>query len=218
MKHKISRENYNHSRAIIGKLDKENLKKKGLQIYHWCKNNLNESLDWELVKFAVVKKDMYHFKRGDKIFGKDISKWNAKGVPTREIVTFNKLTRKSMKPLTSYLDIKISTQHGFHANKSVITAHEDIANQLNTLKLFENKNNKSILCIDLQDAFNQITKEQVYAIFRIIFNLNSKHAQILAEKCTYKGHLFQGNQLPLYYSTYGQSDYQTSSENSKTQN
>ena len=200
MKHRISRENYNHSRAIIKKLDKENLRLKGLQIYHWCKNNLNENLDWKLVKFAVVKKDMYNLKRGDKIFGKDISKWKAKGVQTREIVTFNKNTRKSMKPLATYLDLEINTQHGFHANKSVLTAHEEIAKQLNTLRLFEHKNNKSILCIDLQDAFNQITKEQVYAIFKIIFNLNSKHAQILAEKCTYKGHLFQGNPIaPLLF-------------------
>ena len=199
VKHRISRENYNHSRAIIKKLDKENLRLKGLQIYHWCKNNLGNNLDWKLVKFAVVKKDIFHFKRGDKIFGEDISKWKAKGVQTREIVTFNKHTRKSMKPLAQYLDLEINTQHGFHANKSVITAHKEIAGQLDTLKLFQNPN-KAILCIDLQDAFNQITKEQVYAIFRLVFNLNSKHALELAEKSTYKGYLFQGNPIaPLLF-------------------
>ena len=167
----------------------------GYHIHLWCKENL-QKLDFKIIDFWVVKKDFNGYKRGQKIMNKaEMEKFVVNGGRVRNISCFDKRTRKAMRELLPYLDIQTPYSHGFTENRDIFT-------QFQTLTEYALRNNfsGSVVSLDLSDAFDQITKEQVYAIFKYVFDLNKKQAEELSEKCTRNGHLFQGNTLaPLLF-------------------
>lgn len=167
----------------------------GYKIHQWCNKYLNK-LKFEIIDFWVVKKDFCGYKRGQKIMNKkEKEEFVGKGGRVRNISCFDKETRKGMRELIPLLDIPSKYSHGF-------TKDRDIFTQFQTLANFALRNNfsGSTVSLDLEDAFDQITVEQVYSVFRFIFGLNKRQAEQLSMRCTRNGHLFQGNTLaPLIF-------------------
>ena len=162
----------------------------GYKIYQWCKKYLDtQKLDFQILEFWVVKKDSQGYKRGQKIMSrKKMQRFVALGGKVRTIRCHKKETRKAMKELIEQLDITDKNQHGFTKGRDIFTAMEQ-ASQFATRRNFK----VSVASLDLSNAFEQITKNQIYAIFRIIFKLNKKHAEKLSEIMTINNKLFQGN-------------------------
>ena len=193
----VSSRNYLHSRACKCYLERgRNLERyNGYHIHLWCKEYLGK-LDFTTQNFWVAKKTVGKIHRGQKIFSiKKKDSYEKQGGKVREITCFKKETRKAMRKLIPYLDIPTSWQHGF-------TSQRDIFTQFTQLSKFALTRNfrVSVVSMDLENAFNQISEEQVYCIFRFIFRVNKKQSTELARKCCVKGHLFQGNTLaPLLF-------------------
>ena len=190
---KSCRSYYTKTVHAIGEKDIEY--NNGYHIYKWCKQYLNK-LDFQIINFWVVKKDHQGLKRGQKIMShKKMQQFIASGGKVREIRCYKKETRKAMRQLIPELDLYNQYGYGFTKNKDIFTQMEKLTN-FSLRRNFET----SVVSIDLQDAFSQITQEQVYCIFRHIFRLNIKDSEELAEKCCYKGRLFQGNTIaPLLF-------------------
>ena len=96
--------------------------------------------------------------------------------------TLRKELGKANKHITGLV---IDNQHGFTTKRSIITAW----------KYLESNKIKGMINFDLQDAFNQITINEVYYIFRKILDLNKEDALVLTYLSTKNGYLFQGNPL-----------------------
>lgn len=199
----VSRRNLLHAKSCksyytrtIGAIGEKNIEYiNGYHIYLWCKQYLNK-LDFSIINFWVVKKDHKGLKRGQKIMSKKkMLQFTGNGGKVREIRCYKKETRKAMRQLIEYLDLYNKYGYGFTNNKDIFT-------QMEKLSSFSMRRNfqTSVVSIDLQDAFTQITQEQIYCIFRHIFKLNTKDSEKLAEICCYKGRLFQGNTIaPLLF-------------------
>lgn len=191
---RISRSDYLHAISCAKyakKIGYRNLEyNQGYKIYQWCKKYLDtQLLDFQILEFWVVKKDSQGLKRGQKIMSrKKMQQFVANGGKVRTIRCHKKQTRKAMKELLEHLDITDKNQHGFTKGRDIFTAMEE-ASQFATRRNFR----ISVASLDLDNAFEQITKNQIYSIFRIIFGLNKKHAEQLAQIMTINGKLFQGN-------------------------
>lgn len=191
---RISRSDYLHAISCAKyakKIGYRNLEyNQGYKIYQWCKKYLDtQILDFQILEFWVVKKDSQGLKRGQKIMSrKKMQQFVANGGKVRTIRCHKKQTRKAMKELLEHLDITDKNQHGFTKGRDIFTAMEE-ASQFATRRNFR----ISVASLDLDNAFEQITKNQIYSIFRIIFRLNKKHAEQLAQIMTINGKLFQGN-------------------------
>lgn len=162
----------------------------GYHIHLWCNEYLHK-LKFDIIDFWVVKKDFRGYKRGQKIMNKsEMQKFVNMGGKVRNISCFDKETRIAMRQLIEYLDIQTPYSHGFTKNRDIFT-------QFQTLSQYALRNNflGSVVSLDLSNAFDQITGNQVYAIFRYVFELNKKQAEELSRKCVRNGHLFQGNTL-----------------------
>lgn len=170
--------------------------KVGKRIYHEVNRLKSLNLSWSIGSFWVVKKcPGYH--RGDKVFDRKlVEEMTAKGAKFRPILCYNKETNKQLHFLAEMLDIPCEWQHGFTHGKGVITAVNDIVEK-------EGLFGVSKVFIDLQDAFNQITENEVRALLHVTFRLNLKDADWLAHRMCYKGNLFQGNPVaPLLFNVF----------------
>lgn len=167
----------------------------GYRIYKWCREYLDK-LDFRIIDFWVVKKDHLGYKRGQKIMTKaERDQFVSQGGKVRDISCFDKDTREAMRELLPYLDLRTQAQHGFTKDRDIFTQFKRLA-EFSLTRNFR----VSVVSMDLEDAFNQITTSQIYAILRFIFGLNKKHSEELARKCSRNGHLFQGNTLaPLIF-------------------
>lgn len=198
---KVSYRNYQHSRACSRYLEKNgrNLEyKNGYQIHKWCNKYLNK-LDFTTQRFWVAKKDIGKIHRGQKIFSnKKKTDYINQGGKVREIICYKKETRKAMRELIEPLDIPTTWQHGFTKKRDIFTQFEELA------KFALRRNFKvSVVSIDLENAFNQLTEEQIFCIFRFIFKLNKKQSEQLAKRCCLNGKLFQGNTIaPLLFNVW----------------
>lgn len=161
---------------------------KGYYLYKWILNRMG-NLDWKVRNFWVVKKDYQGRHRGDKIFNKsEMRNFVANGGKVRPIQTYCKDTRKELRGLMQVFDIPVPNQVGFTAGKNIFSVAEDF------------KDEKATLLVDLEDAFNQITQNQVYLILREVFDLNEKDSKRFARVMCVNGCLFQGNPLaPLIF-------------------
>lgn len=194
---RVSSKNYLHSRACKRYLEKgRNLEyQNGYWIHKWCNKYLNK-LDFNTQRFWVAKRDLGNIHRGQKIFSnKKRIKYEAQGGKVREITCYKKETRKAMRELIVALDIPTKWQHGFTRNRDIFTQFEELT------KFALRRNFKvSVVSLDLENAFNQLTEEQIFCIFRFIFKLNKNQSTKLASVCCINGHLFQGNTIaPLLF-------------------
>lgn len=193
----VSSKNYLHSKSCKCYLERGRKLERynGYHIHLWCKEYLDK-LDFSTRNFWVAKKSIGGIHRGQKIFStKKKKQYEQQGGKVREITCFKKETRKAMRKLIPYLDIPTSWQHGFTSQRDIFTQFKQLCDFALT-RNFE----VSVVSMDLENAFNQITEEQVYCIFRFIFQVNKKQSTELARKCCVNGHLFQGNTLaPLLF-------------------
>lgn len=162
--------------------------KNGYAIYKWCQNYLYND-DYTLHKFWVVKHDKNGYKRGQKIMRRDEQQQFIKGGgETREIKCHGELTRLHMRELIEYLDVEMPYRHGFKRGKDIFTLMQAISQRTEHGNRFRG----TIISLDMENAFEQITQDQIYLIFKKVFDLNNKDSQKLAEVCTENGRLFQG--------------------------
>lgn len=193
---KVGIENYRHvkscARYVRTNLGLKNVKYcNGYKIYLWCKKYLDapNKLDFTIQEFWVCKKDHQKYKRGQKIMSrKKMQQFVANGGKVRTIRCHKKETRKAMRELLQYMNIHAPEQYGFVNNRDIFKLMED-ASKFSLRRNFKT----SVASIDLENAFEQITYTQVYAIFKYIFGINEKHSKKLAEISTTNGKLFQGN-------------------------
>lgn len=194
---KVGKENYAHAMSVKSFLEAETNENLGYHygyiIYKWCHKNDNlKNMNPKIQNFWVVKKSHLGFSRGQKIMKRsEMENFVNNGGKVREIFCHDKQTRKLMNELNSKLsNLQYTNQHGFIKNRDIFT-------NFRAMSQYCQRNNftGSFASIDLSDAFNQISYEQVYSIFRFIFELNSTDAQELSDKCCMHGHLFQGNVL-----------------------
>lgn len=193
----VSSKNYLHSRACRRYLERgRNLERnQGYHIHLWC-NEYLDKLDFTTNQFWVAKRSIGKVFRGQKIFSKKkLNQYLQQGGKVREITCFKKETRKAMRKLLPQLDIPTDWQHGFTNQRDIFTQFTQLSKYALT------RNFKvSVASIDLENAFDQITEEQVFCIFRFIFKVNKQQSTELARKCCVNGHLFQGNTLaPLLF-------------------
>ena len=190
---KVRKENLKHISSCRKNLLKTNSKhdleyKNGYKIYKWCRNYLDND-DYTLNRFWVVKHDKNGYKRGQKIMTKsEQQKFIVNGGETREIRCHNELTRLHMRELIEYLDVEMYNRFGFKRNKDIFTLMQTASERMERGNQFRG----TVVSIDLSNAFEQVSEEQVYLIFKKIFDLNHQDSEKLAKVCTYQGHLFQG--------------------------
>ncbi len=171
-------------------------KSQSKRLYAAVKSLQSQELDWHVNVMGVMKETgPQGLRKGDKVFnpGKDGKpSWDDlknMGYRTREIKFWNKNTRKAAaKALAKTLDIPCPWQHGFTANQGLKDAWIPIDKA------------ESVLLVDLENAFDQISQEQAYWLFRVVFDLNRRDSNWLAQKMCYKGYVFQGNPIaPLIF-------------------
>lgn len=193
---KVGLENYRHvkscARYVKTQLGLKDVKyQNGYQIYLWCKKYLDTpgKLDFTVQEFWVCKKDHQNLKRGQKIMSKKkMQRFVASGGKVRTIKCHKKETRKAMRELLQFMNIHAEEQYGFVNNRDIFKLMQN-ASEFSLRRNFRT----SVASIDLENAFEQITYTQVYAIFKYIFGLNETHSKRLAQISTTDGKLFQGN-------------------------
>lgn len=162
--------------------------KNGYAIYKWCRNYLDTD-DFSLHKFWVVKHDKNGYRRGQKIMNRaEQQQFVNSGGETREIKCHGELTRLHMRELIEPMDVEMPNRHGFKRNRDIFTLMEKASQRAELGNRFQG----TVISLDMKDAFEQVTKDQIYLIFKKIFDLNDKDSQKLSEICTENGKLFQG--------------------------
>lgn len=190
---KVRKEDLKHVMACRKNLLRYNSKrdleyKSGYKIYKWCQSYLEHD-DYTLHRFWVVKYSKNGYKRGQKIMNsKEHHKFIMNGGETREIRCHGELTRLHMRELLESLDVEMPNRHGFKKNKDIFTLMEQASQRMERGNGFKG----TVVSLDMTNAFEQITKDQVYLIFKKIFDLNHNDSEKLSEICTHNGKLFQG--------------------------
>lgn len=160
----------------------------GYKIFQWCQNYADND-DFTVHEFWVVKHDLGTYKRGQKIMTKkEKEQFVSNGGEIREIKCHQELTRLHMRELLEALDVEMPNRHGFRKNKDIFTLMQAASQRMERGNGFKG----TVISLDMSDAFGQITEEQVYLIFKRIFDLNHEDSTKLAKICTHKGRLFQG--------------------------
>jgi hypothetical protein len=141
-----------------------------------------------------VVKSAPGYTKGAKVFeASEVKRLEEAGGKFRPILCYCKDTNKALKPLAKALAIPCEWQHGFMPQKGVLTA-------AGAIEYEEGLFGKSKVFIDLKDAFNQITLEQVREMFHLVFFLNKTDSDWLARRMCHTGFLFQGNPVaPLIF-------------------
>ena len=162
--------------------------KSGYKIFKWCRNYIEHD-DYSLHQFWVVKYNKNGYKRGQKIMNsREYQDFINNGGETREIRCHQELTRLHMRELIEPMDVTMPNRHGFKKNKDIFTLMQTASQRMERGNGFKG----TVVSLDMRNAFNQITTDQIYLIFKKIFDLNHKDSEALANICSYKGHLFQG--------------------------
>lgn len=193
MKKKVRKKDLAHVMSCRKNLLRYNNKKdleykNGYAIYKWCRNYLDND-DYSLHRFWVVKHDKCGYKRGQKIMNKaEQQKFIKNGGETREIKCHGELTRLHMRELIEHMDIEMPNRHGFKRGKDIFTLMKAISQRAELGNRFKG----TVISLDMANAFEQITTDQIYLVFKKIFDLNHEDSQKLAEICSDNGHLFQG--------------------------
>ena len=184
----FSHKSFTHAKAVRAFLGRSTCEKVGKQLYAEINYNLGlRYADFDhKVKFAVVKKH-HVLPKGTKVFGNEIQKVRKEGGTIREILTYDSNTRSVLHRLNEILTIPVAEVYGFAKNRSSV----DVLRDIRSLEW----EHKSLVCIDLKDAFNQITESDIKALLRIVFRLNRKDSDWLSKAMCYNGRLFQGNPI-----------------------
>lgn len=132
--------------------------------------------DAQVAHFFIDKrtKEYVPFKDGDKIPEKD-----RRPIMGPKEGSDYKLYLEKILSILDILFVEHPAAHGFVTNRNVYTNVEI------------HKKSKSFVFIDLKNAFNQITQEQVTEIF-LNLGLPKREASILGDLLTYKGFVQQG--------------------------
>ena len=145
--------------------------------------------------FWVSKVNAHGKHKGDKILKRtEMLDFVAKGGKVREIHHYkDKVTNQCIKNLAHFMDVPMPGQHGFTSQRNVFT----------NLGVHLKTENNSILNIDLEDAFHQVSQKDVYYILKRVFDINAKTAQEMASFFCENGRLFQGCPVsPLIFNIY----------------
>lgn len=148
----------------------------GKAIVHWAKKYPN--LDYSLRHMWVIKHDCLEYKRGDKLFYKP-------NVPYRDIYFYEEDTRKALTELLDIFDMPARNQIGFTKGRGI----QDL------MQTHPENPNMTRIKLDLKDAFNSITQEQIYWLLRKVFDVNKRLANNLSHNWTTHGHMLQGHPL-----------------------
>ena len=144
--------------------------------------------DFAIVHFWVVK-HAPGLPKGAKVFSlKTVNELSEKGAKFRDIYTYKKPLRRRLRFIASLLDVPFEPQHGFHAMRGVETAL--VAADQRDLWGNVPKGQS-----DLKSAFDQITRGSLYALLRVVFNINKELATWFSKVMTQNGHMFQGNPI-----------------------
>lgn len=156
------------------------LKRQGAYLVNWYK--VNSSLDYTVKKMYVVKYNKGIFKRGQKLFTKPPE------VECREIFYYPKETREKLRELIQILDKPTQNQIGF-------CNHRGINDSMKILEM-----GKTFYTMDLSNAFDSITREMIYYILKVVYDVNRKLATKISYLWTKEGHMMQGHPLaPLIF-------------------
>ena len=191
---KHDRKDYLYAKAVqacVSKKEREVLSKR---LYSYMKSTLLFEKNLKVNSFWVAKKTLGKWHKGDKILNSsEKTDYLRSGGKIRDILFHNIEVRNELKLLSDLLNEPYgNTQHGFAKNRGVLSAVERQENAKSEPSLFY-QNNKAELLIDLSDAYEQITENQLCAVFNIVLDLNFRDAKRLAKVMCFNGHLFQGN-------------------------
>lgn len=154
-----------------------NLHKLGAKIVAW--HNANRGLSYTMNTMYVVKDDpLGRFKKGAKHFEM------IEGIKYRNIRFYKKETREKLTEILDCLDLEHPNQIGFSKGKGI----KDM------LKL-DNIGERTKVKLDLSNAFDNITKEQLKALLVIVFEIRPRIAEEIATAWTVNGHMVQGHPL-----------------------
>lgn len=159
----------------------------------WSENEA--ILDPAIGIFWVSKVNLHGLHKGDKILNKaDMLSFVSKGGKVREIHCYkDKATNEVVRLMAKHMDVPVDGQHGFTASKNVFT---NMGEHLNA-------DTKAVLNIDLEDAFHQVSQEDVFHILRQVFDINRATAAKMAAFFCENGRLFQGCPVsPLLFNIY----------------
>nr|CRY97866.1 hypothetical protein [uncultured prokaryote] len=174
--------------SVVRQIGVEELKRINKRIFVLMKRSEGFFKE-EKARMLVVKQANGYF-RGQKVISQaDQRALKATGGKYRE-VTFlkDKATRKMLRKVAKLIDIPHADQVGFTRKRSIWDAAARLGDA------------KSIVNIDLENAFNAIPEQAVYLILRRVFDLNKKHARQLTNAITDGGYLYQGSPLaPLIF-------------------
>lgn len=145
-------------------------------------------LNWHINHFWVVKEAPGKHK-GDIVFAREHSDLlkRQKESKFRDIFCFGKDARQACRGVITALEPfnKIPTQFGFKEHLGVHNAFASVYD-----------GGEFRFYVDLQNAFCQITRRQIYWLFHKSLDLSRPKSNWLADRmCDSSGHLFQGNPL-----------------------
>ena len=167
---------YNCKSSIKRNLKNYKPRKYGAYIVKWHRSH--PDLDYSIKHMYVIKKDGNGYKRGQQTFKKP-------EVPYRDIYFYPEETREALRELLICFDLPAKNQIGFTANRGI---H-------NLMQTEPERTDFTRIKLDLKDAFNSISQEQIFWILRKVFDVNTKLANELSHKWTHKGHMLQGHPL-----------------------
>lgn len=158
-------------------ISKQKLFQKGAELVKWHNNNAH--LKYTMSKMYVVKHDPQgRYKKGTKHFEEE------KDIKYRTIRFYKEETRKELKKLLPIFDINHKNQIGFSKDKGV-----------KDLLAWDNIGIRTRVKLDLKNAFDNITHEQLWALLTIVFGIRKRIAKEIADNWTVEGHMVQGHPL-----------------------
>lgn len=147
----------------------------------------NGILSKELGTLFVVKYDPKgEFKKGFQFVGELDKKFEKRGGTFREVKYLkDKDFRERLNHLSNLMEFRSDRQFGFLTDLDIV----DNAN------IHNDENATLIVNFDLEGAFNQISKNEIYSLFKIVFDLSDNLSEFLSEITTYNGFCYQGNPI-----------------------
>ena len=141
----------------------------------------------QINKFGVLKANSWQgHKKGDYLLGNTYQRAIKEGVKVRPIRCHNKELRRVQRKLLPLFDLPCRWQHGF-------TIGQGIENAVNP---YLDAISGSLILVDLENAFNQISRFQIQRMLEVIFKVNRESAKAFSKlMCDQNGYLFQGNPL-----------------------
>jgi len=138
-----------------------------------------------LTKSFHVVKEAEGYRRGEKILDPELAqRIMEEGGRLRPIrCPRSSLVHNALKAMAQAIDLHHEAQFGFIKDRNCVEG------------AFLHRKAKSVLTIDILDAFEQVTEREVRYILKHILDVNRIMATMIADLTCYQGRLYQGSPL-----------------------